>query len=70
MPGPGRRRVTGEICFLQFWPAVETQRLENAFAGHLFVDEIGDRTSEMTRHWKETDPEVPLIGCADMLAVK
>ena len=57
-----RRRVTGQIRFLQFRPAVEAKGLEKTFACDLFVDEVGDRTREMTRHRKKPDPEFLLIA--------
>src|ERR1700730_3478271 len=45
----------------QFRPAIEADRLENAFAVKLFVDEIGDRTGEMTRHRKKSDSKFVLV---------
>src|SRR5713226_8486058 len=56
------RRVTGEISLFQFRPAVESDRLEKAVASHLLVNEICDRTSEMTRHRQKSDPEFLVIS--------
>src|SRR5437870_8810212 len=58
------RRVAGEIGLLQFRPAIEADRLENIVPSHLFVDEIGYRTSEMTGHRQKSDSEFLMIGTA------
>jgi|SRR6516225_4064333 len=57
-----RWRVTRKIRFLQFRPAIEPQRLENAFACHLLIDEIGNRTGEMTGDRQKSNPEFRFIG--------
>ncbi len=66
----GRRRVTRQIRLLQFRPAVETHRLKNALAGHLFVDEIGHRAGEMTGDWQKSDPEFVWPGSCALLGTK
>ena len=58
-----RRRVPGEIRFLQFRPPIKTQWLKNAGTGDLFIDEIRHRTGEMTRHRQKSDPEFVLVRC-------
>ncbi len=57
-----RRRVTGEICFLQFWPAIKTKRLKKAVACYLFVNEIGNRTGEMTCDRQKSDSKFLFIA--------
>jgi hypothetical protein len=39
-------------------------------ARETFIDEIGNRTSEMTRHWQKSDPEFVLIGAICVIRSK
>ena len=55
------RHVTGEKGLLQFRKAVEADRLEEVVAGHVLIDEIGDRAGEMAGDGDETDAEF-LVG--------
>ncbi len=65
-----RRRVARQVCLFQFGPTVEPHRIENALAGHLFVDEIGDRTSEMACHRQKSDPELLVSRRSCPLGIK
>src|SRR5438128_1992856 len=59
---PQDARVTGEICFLQFWPAIKTKWLKKAVACYLFVNEIGNRTGEMTCDRQKSDSKFLFIA--------
>ena len=63
-------RVPGQVGFLEFRPTVEADRLEDARAGLLAVDEIGHRAGQVAGDGQKADVVGGVRGRAGNSAVE